>query len=183
MEIQLRARRIGRRLAAAALGFALPWASASGTPAGAGGSTGAPRGEVSQTGAPPASLYRVALARGERPPGTATLYRMHTRTGEVCAFIFLAKEAPEPRGCAGAVDAGANATGERFELHVVAGLPGTNRSAAYRADRTTGIVCRFETAHSPGGPLEARGCWLGAEKVSADPVQPGAKPGGRALDQ
>jgi len=183
MGVQVRVRRIDRRLAAAAAGLVLAWPLTSGNPAGAGGDTGAPRDGVSPTGAPPASLYRAALARGERPPGTATLYRMHTRTGEVCAFMFLAKEAPEPRGCAGPVYAGANATEERFELHVAAGFPGTNRSTAYRVDRTTGVVCRFETAHSPGGPIEAQGCWLGAEKVPADPAKPGAKPGEPALDR
>lgn len=183
MRVQPWGGRIDRRLVAAATGLALAWPLGSGTPAGAGGDTVPPTGGVPHAGAPAALLYRVALARGERPPGTATLYRMHIPTGEVCAFMFLAKEAPESRGCAGSVDAVATAAGERFELHVAAGFPGTNRSAAYRVDRTTGVVCRFETAHSPGGPLEAQGCWLGAEKVTADPAEAGAGLGDPALDR
>lgn len=108
-------------------------------------------------------LYRSALARGERPPGTATLYRLNTATGELCAFVFVPNGEPEDRGCVAGHPTGAGARWDRYEVHTAPANPGTNRSIAYRLDRETGEVCPFETAHTAGGPLVQLPCRFSRE--------------------
>ena len=103
----------------------------------------------------PDGRYALRAVRGENPPATATVYRLDTASGELCAFRFSPAAPSEARGCV-AGEAGASAG--RYALEAIQGGRGTNQSSAYRLDRHSGVICRYRLPQAPGSMLQKEEC-------------------------
>jgi len=89
------------------------------------------------------------------PQAGSVIYRLDSATGEVCAFVFFARESGEPRGCVAGI---ADGPAGRFGFEAVQGARGTSQSSAYRIDHLTGEICRFRLPTLTDTELEPMGC-------------------------
>jgi hypothetical protein len=103
----------------------------------------------------PDGRYVLRAVRGENPPGTATVYRLDTSSGELCVFRFSPAAPAAARGCV-AGETGASA--DRYTLEAAQGGRGTNQSSAYRLDQHSGVICRFRLPQAVGATLQKEEC-------------------------